>query len=179
LCEGQQQAEVLGYSPLPVNLVKVGLEQVTMIPGADTSKINIAKCNNPTFSSTGENTLAKNAPMPDACDKKGVEQCTAGTGGASGTTSGGTTGGTTGTGTTGGVIGTGTTGGVFGGTMGTGPTTCDVDTGVCSNVKAIPVATTSNGWAATNWIILSVILLLVLVVVVPPVLVTYAARKVR
>jgi hypothetical protein len=35
------------------------------------------------------------------------------------------------------------------------------------------------GWAATNWIILSVIVVLVLVVVVPPVLVTYAARKVR
>ncbi len=180
LCEGQQQAEVLGYSPLPVNLVKVGLEQVSKIPGADTSKINIAKCNNPTFSASGENTLAKNAPMPDACDKKGVEQCTAGTGGATGTTSGGTTTGTTITGTTGGTTGTGTTGGgVMGGTMGTGPTTCDVDTGVCSNVKAIPVATTSNGWAATNWIILSVIIVLVLIVVVPPVVVTYAARKVR
>ncbi len=171
LCEGQQQAEVLGYSPLPVNLVKVGLEQVAKIPGADPSSINIAKCNNPTFSASGENTLAKNAPMPDACDKKGVEQCTAGTGGASGTS----TGGTTGTGTT----GTGTTGGVMSGTMGTGPTTCDPDTGVCSNVKAVPVATTSTGWAATNWIILSVILILVLVVVVPPVIVTYVARKVR
>jgi hypothetical protein len=181
LCEGQQQAEVLGYSPLPVNLVKVGLEQVTKIPGADPSSINIAKCNNPTFSASGENTLAKNAPMPDACDKKGVEQCTTGTGGASGTSTGGTTGtGTTGTGTTGtGTTGTGTTGGVMSGTMGTGPTTCDPDTGVCSNVKAVPVATTSTGWAATNWIILSVILILVLVVVVPPVVVTYAARKVR
>jgi phosphate ABC transporter phosphate-binding protein len=176
LCEGQQQAEVLGYSPLPVNLVKVGLEQVTKIPGADASTINIAKCNNPTFSASGENTLAKNAPMPDACDEKGVEQCTAGTGGASGTSTGTT--GTTGTGTTG-TTGTGTTGVVMGGTMGTGPTTCDADTGVCSNVKAVPVATTSTGWAATNWIILSVIIVLVLVVVVPPVLVTYAARKVR
>ena len=180
LCEGQQQAEVLGYSPLPVNLVKVGLAQVTKIPGADPSSINIAKCNNPTFSASGENTLAKNAPMPDACDKKGVEQCTAGTGGATGTTSGGTTTGTTTTGTTtGGTSGIGTTGGVMGGTMGTGPTTCDPDTGVCSNVKAVPVATTSTGWAATNWIILSVILILVMVVVVPPVIVTYAARKVR
>jgi t-SNARE complex subunit (syntaxin) len=67
----------------------------------------------------------------------------------------------------------------MGGTMGTGPTTCDVDTGICSSVKAVPVATTSTGWAATNWIILSVIIILVIVVVVPPVLVTYAARKVR
>ncbi|MEY4319856.1 MAG: hypothetical protein RL378_960 [Actinomycetota bacterium] len=178
LCEGQQQAEVLGYSPLPVNLVRVGLEQVTKIPGADTATINIAQCNNPTFSASGENTLAKNAPMPDPCDKKGVEQCTEGTGGASATSTGGTT--ETGTtSTTDGTTGTGTTGGALGVTMGTGPTQCDVDTGICSSIKAVPVATTSTGWAATNWIILSVIIILVLVVVVPPVMVTYAARKVR
>ena len=179
LCEGQQQAEVLGYSPLPVNLVKVGLEQVTKIPGADAATINISKCNNPTFSASGENTLAKNAPMPDACDKKGAEQCTAGTGGAAATSTGGVVGETAGTGTTDGATGTGTTGGTMGGTMGTGPTQCDADTGICSSIKAIPVATSSTGWAATNWIILSVIIILVLVVVVPPVLVTYAARKVR
>ena len=33
LCEGQKQAEVLGYSPLPENLVRAGLEQVARIPG--------------------------------------------------------------------------------------------------------------------------------------------------
>ena len=34
LCEGQKQAEVLGYSPLPQNLVNAGLDQVKRIPGA-------------------------------------------------------------------------------------------------------------------------------------------------
>jgi len=34
LCTGQKQAEVLGYSPLPENLVRAGLEQVARIPGA-------------------------------------------------------------------------------------------------------------------------------------------------
>ena len=34
LCEGQKQAEVLGYSPLPGNLVNAGLDQVKRIPGA-------------------------------------------------------------------------------------------------------------------------------------------------
>lgn len=82
LCEGQQQAEVLGYSPLPINLVKAGLEQVRRIPGAQAASIDIAKCNNPTFSSDGTNTLAKNAPQPSECDKKGVTQCSDGTGGA-------------------------------------------------------------------------------------------------
>jgi phosphate ABC transporter phosphate-binding protein len=174
LCEGQQQAEVLGYSPLPVNLVKAGLDQVRLIPGAETGKIDINKCNNPTLNPQ----FISAAPMPQECDKVGTTQCTTGTGGASGTaTSGGTV--TTGTTGTTGTIGTGTgvTGGGFGATMGTGPTKCDVDTGVCSSVKAVPVATTSLGWSATNWIIVSVIALLVLVVVVPPVMVSFAARK--
>lgn len=171
LCEGQQQAEVLGYSPLPVNLVKAGLDQVKLIPGAETGKVDINKCNNPTLDPSFINA----APMPEACDKVGTTQCTTGTGGASATTTGGTTGTTGTTATTGGLTG-GLTGGT-GGVMGTGPTTCDVDTGICSSVKAVPIATTSLGWSATNWVIVSVIALLVLVVVVPPVAVTVSSRK--
>ncbi|MFP5336569.1 MAG: phosphate ABC transporter substrate-binding protein PstS [Actinomycetes bacterium] len=75
LCTGQQQADVLGYSPLPINLVQAGFEQVRRIPGADVQKIDVKGCNNPTFSTTGENTLAKNAPQPPACDKQGPYQC--------------------------------------------------------------------------------------------------------
>ncbi|GAA2525073.1 phosphate ABC transporter substrate-binding protein PstS [Rarobacter incanus] len=82
LCEGQQQAEVLGYSPLPINLVKAGLDQVKQIPGVEAKSIDIKGCNNPTFSADGTNTLAKNAPMPSECDKLGVAQCASGTGGA-------------------------------------------------------------------------------------------------
>ncbi|MFC7765207.1 phosphate ABC transporter substrate-binding protein PstS [Leucobacter soli] len=97
LCEGQQQADALGYSPLPINLVKAGLAQVKRIPGVKTQSIDIKKCNNPTFSSDGTNTLATQAPMPDACDKKGAdEQCAQGTGGATGTTNPGSSGGSTG-----------------------------------------------------------------------------------
>jgi phosphate ABC transporter phosphate-binding protein len=75
LCEGQQQAEALGYSPLPINLVQAGLDQVRRIPGVDVQAVNIAKCNNPTFSADGTNTLAKTAPQPPACDKQGPTQC--------------------------------------------------------------------------------------------------------
>lgn len=85
LCEGQQQAEVLGYSPLPINLVQAGLDQVRRIPGVEAKNIDIGKCHNPTFSADGTNTLAKNAPQPPACDKLGASQCTVGTGGAKGT----------------------------------------------------------------------------------------------
>lgn len=85
LCEGQQQAEVLGYSPLPVNLASAGLEQVQKIPGGNPQNKNISTCNNPTFSADGTNKLANNAPQPQACDKRGSDQCLTGTGGAADT----------------------------------------------------------------------------------------------
>ncbi|RJQ89628.1 phosphate ABC transporter substrate-binding protein PstS [Amycolatopsis panacis] len=82
LCEGQQQADNLGYSPLPINLVQAGLNQVARIPGSTKKPTDISKCNNPTFSADGTNLLAKTAPFPKSCDKIGVTQCTEGTGGA-------------------------------------------------------------------------------------------------
>ncbi len=91
LCEGQQQAEVLGYSPLPVNLASAGLEQILKIPGGDPLNKSIASCNNPTFSPDGTNKLAATAPQPQACDKRGADQCLTGTGGAAGTVTEATT----------------------------------------------------------------------------------------
>ncbi|MGN9911048.1 phosphate ABC transporter substrate-binding protein PstS [Phytohabitans sp. LJ34] len=82
LCEGQQQAEVLGYSPLPINLVDAGMQQVKRIPGAPKSSIVIANCNNPTFSRSGANTLVQNAKQPSDCDRKGPRQNPEGTAGA-------------------------------------------------------------------------------------------------
>ncbi|MFD4597228.1 phosphate ABC transporter substrate-binding protein PstS [Streptomyces sp. NPDC058464] len=84
LCDGQQQADELGYSPLPKNLVEAGFDQLRKVPGAPTGSININTCRNPTFSG-GVNTLIKNAPYPKSCDKKGTTQCTTGTAGAAGT----------------------------------------------------------------------------------------------
>ncbi len=85
LCEGQQQAEVLGYAPLPVNLVQAGVDQVAQIPGT-TNKLNrnnLQGCNNPTFSPDGTDRLAKEAPQPPECDRKGgPAQCGTGNGGA-------------------------------------------------------------------------------------------------
>lgn len=82
ICEGQQAAGVLGYSPLPQNLVQAGLDQIKLIPGVDVQGVQLSKCNNPTFSSDGTNTLAKNAPQPPECDKAGLVQCGTGTAGA-------------------------------------------------------------------------------------------------
>ncbi len=83
LCQGQQHAADLGYSPLPVNLVKAGFEQIQKIPGSSPQNVSIASCQNPTFdpANPGANKLAKLAPAPKACDKQGTLQCPDGTGG--------------------------------------------------------------------------------------------------
>ncbi|MER6358713.1 phosphate ABC transporter substrate-binding protein PstS, partial [Streptomyces sp. NPDC001634] len=109
LCEGQQHVDNLGYSPLPINLVQAGLNQVRRIPGVDVQSIDIKNCHNPTFSSDGSNTLAKTAPYPPACDKLGASQCATGTGGAKTPTNVG--GGAGGAGSSGGAGGSGSSGG--------------------------------------------------------------------
>jgi phosphate ABC transporter phosphate-binding protein len=123
LCDGQQQAEELGYSPLPMNLVQAGFNQVRRIPGAPVADIKLSSCRNPTFSSDGSNTLAKKAPYPKECDKRGPTQCSTGTAGAANQetpvvpAAQGNDGGS-GSGSTGGGSGSGTTGGGTGSTNG-------------------------------------------------------------
>ncbi|MFI6338542.1 phosphate ABC transporter substrate-binding protein PstS [Streptomyces sp. NPDC050535] len=120
MCQGQQQAPKLGYSPLPINLVQAGFDQIRRIPGVQTKNINIKNCNNPTFTTSGRNKLAETAPYPAACDKKGAAPCTTGSGGAkSGSTSGGSTGGTGNSVSTG---GTSAGGASAGGSAGSGST---------------------------------------------------------
>ncbi|GAA3858560.1 hypothetical protein GCM10023084_10290 [Streptomyces lacrimifluminis] len=154
LCEGQQQADRLGYSPLPKNLVEAAMAQTKRIPGAETAGIDINKCNNPTFSG-GRNLLIENAPYPAACDRKGSNQCSTGTGGAktptdpsgpgAGTTGGtGTTGGSGSTGGTGTTGGSGSTGGT-GGTGTTGGTTGTTGAGTAGTTGAGTAGTTTGG----------------------------------
>ena len=151
LCGGQQQAPKLGYSPLPINLVQAGFDQVRRIPGVNAQSINIKNCNNPTFSPDGTNTLVKTAPQPPACDKKGQTQCsdtgtpvTGGNGGGSGGGGGG------GSGSGGGGSGTGAGTGATGTTPGaTSAAAIDPDTGAVisggdgssttGDVSALPV----------------------------------------
>lgn len=153
MCDGQNKAATLGYSPMPLNLVQAGFEQIRKIPGADIGDIDVRKCKNPTFSADGHNVLADTAPQPAACDKQGSTQCTTGTGGAkapttatrgaTGTTASttpaavaGTTGSTTPAGATtpsvsgaGGPAVAGSTGSV--GSLGSGDVNGSVDGGAC------------------------------------------------
>jgi phosphate transport system substrate-binding protein len=55
LCQGQQEADPLGYSPLPPNLVELGFSVEQQIPGGPAPP-PINKCNNPTI--TGNYLLA-------------------------------------------------------------------------------------------------------------------------
>lgn len=77
LCQGQQKAGPLGYSPLPVNLVRAGFAQIRRIPGATPSQTDLAACNNPTFdpSNLSANKLAEEAPQPAACQRVTSARC--------------------------------------------------------------------------------------------------------
>jgi hypothetical protein len=192
LCEGQQQAKQLGYSPLPKNLVQNGLTQAKRIPGAQVDTIDISKCNNPTFSSDGTNTLAKNAPFPRECDNEAQApaQCNTPTEGevsGGGNTGGQDTGGgnTGGQDTGGGVIGndgvsSGDTGGNFVGDTGT---SSGRDQGGGGELfggggsasggglfgAGTPTAVQGEpGWTNTTTLMLLAVALLLLVAIAPP-----------
>lgn len=88
LCSGQGETGPIGYSPLPINLVKASFSQLGALHTADPKVVvknpsaDIAQCHNPTFdpSNPNVNLLAKIAPFPPACDKVGQGPCAAGVG---------------------------------------------------------------------------------------------------
>lgn len=87
MCQAQQQSEDLGYSPLPINLVRASLDQIKKIPGVEVQNVNVESCDNPTFTPDGHNRLVDEAAMPLACDRQGIPtQCEDGTAGAPGKT---------------------------------------------------------------------------------------------
>lgn len=189
LCEGQQQAPRLGYSPLPINLVKAGMSQIKRIPGVDVQSVNLSKCRNPTFSADGKNLLASTAEFPPACDKAGASQCATGTGGDTSSTpvkpsaSGGqpTTGGQQG-GT--GVPGTVGSGGQV--PVAAGGIAIDPESGqpiTTTPVSGEPVAATAQNVGASFSTTMQTVLMaaaavvLLLVVLLPPLLGQYLTRR--
>jgi phosphate transport system substrate-binding protein len=166
LCEGQQQADALGYSPLPLNLVQAGFKQIARIPGAgDTSNVDISKCNNPTFKpgdKPGNNLLAKTAPMPQECDKQGATQCATG----SSTTNGGSGTGGSGTNAEG---GTGVDGGTDGGTTNGGSIYVGPQANGKAALEAYAYELPKAVWGPSQtWMVLAA-LMAVIAVIAPPV----------
>ena len=113
LCGGQQKAQILGYSPLPENLVKEGFKQVSRIPGAVASPA-ISDCDNPALG------ILQSAPQPDPCLKKDATVPCGGDSGSGGGGDNGESGGSGGNGGSGGSGGSGGTGSGGGGSGGTG-----------------------------------------------------------
>lgn len=188
LCEGQQQAEDLGYSPLPMNLVLAGFEQIRRIPGAGASNVNPDSCNNPTFKpgdSPDKNQLALTAPQPADCDKRGPSQCTTGTAGAKQDTP---TTGTGGGGAAAGAAGGGDAAGaaVAGGDAAAdaGAAVYDADGNLISGNGAVAGAAVSSpftvdgeGWGWQQSVMLCAVLLLIAAIAVPPFLSPRLRRK--
>ena len=192
LCQGQNQVDSLGYSALPINLVQAGFDQLRTIPGAAIPNINIRTCNNPTFSTDGTNTLARNDPMPPACDKQGPTQCVTGTGGAKTPTpvTNGAGGATTATpGATNGASGPNApAGGLPLG--GSGPLVpCDPDTGACDTgtanaageqqVDGLPTATGTNLGDGLEIALMAIAAVLLLAVALTPPLIAQGAANRR
>jgi phosphate ABC transporter phosphate-binding protein len=81
LCAGQTKAGPYGYSPLPLNLVQAGFDQIAKLktadPLVDLTDRDVKSCNNPTFDgkNLSKNMLAEKAPQPEACDKVGAGPC--------------------------------------------------------------------------------------------------------
>jgi ABC-type phosphate transport system substrate-binding protein len=182
LCQGQQQAAALGYSPLPINLVTGAFLQVNKIPGTigAPSVNNYASCKNPTFIN-GQDILLKQAPYPSKCQKVGEPlTCTTG----STTPNGGSTGkpkpGATGTPTTGtgGTRGTGSTGaaGGTGGTGGTGDSGGTTGIAQNANITGTVVNVPGNG---ADRVLLAVITALgvAAAVAAPPTVAAYLRRR--
>ena len=133
LCGGQKKADILGYSPLPKNLVQAGFDQVKRIPGAVRSP-SINDCDNPALN------ILQSAPMPDKCDKLGSDCTTVNTGGVvtpTGSSTGGATGGATGT-TAGGAAGA--SGGGKAAGAGAAPGAVDPLTGAAPDGSAVSAA---------------------------------------
>jgi len=139
LCAGQTKAGPYGYSPLPLNLVQAGFEQIAKLGKADKnvdlSNRDVRSCNNPTFDgkNLSNNKLAQIAPQPASCDEVGAGPCGSATGtgepSTDGAGAGGGTGGGAGAGGAGGETGVDVGGAGGGGGAGDVPASIDPVTG--------------------------------------------------
>ncbi|WP_354438392.1 substrate-binding domain-containing protein [Marmoricola sp. OAE513] len=199
ICQGQSEIGPVGYSPLPINLVKAGFEQIAKIKKAD-SKVDLTKrdvstCNNPTFiaGKPNVNHLAQIAPQPPACDKIGAEPCAEGVGSSNanpGSTGGAKQGGSgsgAGTGSTGnGASGAAGPNGA-GGTPTAGGLVTDPVTGELVPASAqgaaqadaviVPTTLDAGGSDGASGVLTAVVIGLFAGAVVTPVAVTRAIRR--
>ncbi|HUN31506.1 MAG TPA: substrate-binding domain-containing protein [Trebonia sp.] len=147
LCQAQQSAGQLGYSPLPAPMVVGGFLQDGHIPGAVKSPAssNYSGCNNPAYEN-GKDVLTATAPYPNACQKASAPlNCTVVGGKPVSTNSSGNGGGNSSNGGAGSPTG-GSSKGPSGSTTNNGPSS-----GPSSGVKINPnTGQVESGTSATN-----------------------------
>jgi ABC-type phosphate transport system substrate-binding protein len=171
LCQAQQTASQLGYSPLPKPMVQGGFTQYNYIPGhlPPPQGTNYNNCNNPAYHD-GVDTILADAPYPNKCQKVTAPlNCspTAPGNGAVGSNGSGTGTGKGGSaGSTGGTVNP-NTGQVTGGT-----------TAANQNVYAQPVGLAGRPTEQVLFEVLTA-LELIAVIVVPVVLGTWLQRRRR
>ncbi|MBN9153303.1 MAG: phosphate ABC transporter substrate-binding protein PstS [Microbacterium sp.] len=180
LCQGQQRAAELGYSPLPMNLVLAGSDQLKRIPGWGKG-IDTSNCDNPTFKpgdSPSNNQVALKAPQPQACDKQGPTQCATGTAGAKTNTPVSSGNAASGGGATSGGAGTGSSGGAAtgGSAAGTGDPVYDANGALVSGqaasvggAVATPFTAPTPAWGPAQWLMVAAVVLLLALIAAPAV----------
>ena len=79
ICEGQKEMGPIGYSPLPINLVQAGFEQIGKLkaadPGVDLTKRDVTHLQQPDVRrrpARAATTSPRSRRMPPACDKAGA-----------------------------------------------------------------------------------------------------------
>jgi phosphate ABC transporter phosphate-binding protein len=163
LCAGQTKAGPYGYSPLPLNLVQAGFEQIAKLGEADKdvdlSNRDVRSCNNPTFDgkNLSNNKLAQIAPQPASCDKVGAGPCGTATGTGEPSTDDGAGAGSAGGagGAAGGETGVDVGGAGGGGGAGAAPTSIDPVTGEVVGGAAGGVAEAGAVYADPSTILVS------------------------
>ena len=181
-CEGQRKADLLGYSPLPPNLVQVVFDAVKQVPGAPAPP-PLSQCNNPTI--TGGSGATTNDTASRLSGGASASGAVSGSGAAVGSGSSGgagSAGGAGGAGGSSGAEGSGSELGAAGstgtGATGTGGGAGTYTSGQAQNLQALPrlkVGTTIPTAAP----LLAAALIVAILTFGPPVLGSYLDQRKR
>ncbi len=192
ICDGQKEMGPIGYSPLPINLVQAGFDQIGKLkqadPGVDLTQRDVSTCNNPTFiaGQPDRNYLAEIAPQPPPCDGSGQGPCndTEAGPGTNGPTApgGGGGGGNSGSSTQAQQEAVAASNSSTAATAAAATGEQQVALGASGRAAGLDLTTSPSRYKSSStpgYVVLFVILLLVAIVVTPSVLIRSFARRTR
>jgi len=168
-CAGQQKAAVLGYSPLPANLVKVVFAAVKQLPGAPAVPgLNSRECANPTLSGSlgagADSTPAGSSPSASSASAANSGG-SSGPGSAGGSGTGSVTGGTSGSTVVGGKRAKALSGAPGTAVLADG-SAADGGSGNYAALEPTALTVKAGTGGAPSWVALALILLIIIPAVV-------------